>query len=293
MCGHPGTLEIESEISGREAPADDSRRRPVVREWQCLQEPARPLTIRPLPSAGSAKKRSAAALPGRRRPSRSSPAPVLRLGVLDGRPFPGLDRRCLCQGRQHHDCAEGVGLYRRGACRRQRAGQGRPAVLARIDDRDYRAALDQANADVAAAKAAVASKQARLTTQQSAHRRGAGDDCGRSGEPDLRRTGKQALFAARHDWLRQRAERAAGGLAHRNGAGQRSRATSRRSRTATRQLDVLKAELAQAQATVARDMRWPGKRPQSFLHRRSCRRSMASSATAPCASANTCRRARS
>lgn len=44
-----------------------------------------------------------------------------------------------------------------------RAGQ----VLARIDDRDFRVALDQAKADVAAAEAAVASKHAQLDVQQS------------------------------------------------------------------------------------------------------------------------------
>ncbi|WP_213771954.1 HlyD family secretion protein [Bradyrhizobium sp. dw_78] len=46
---------------------------------------------------------------------------------------------------------------------RVKAGQ----VLARIDDRDYRVALDQARADVAAAKATVASKQAQLDVQQA------------------------------------------------------------------------------------------------------------------------------
>ena len=46
---------------------------------------------------------------------------------------------------------------------RVRAGQ----VLARIDERDYRVALDQARADVAAAKAAIASKQAQLGVQQA------------------------------------------------------------------------------------------------------------------------------
>src|SRR5271169_1497739 len=44
-----------------------------------------------------------------------------------------------------------------------RAGQ----VLARIDERDYRVALDQANADVVAADAAIASKQAQLEVQQT------------------------------------------------------------------------------------------------------------------------------
>src|SRR3979490_2082941 len=38
-------------------------------------------------------------------------------------------------------------------------------VLARIDERDFRVALDQAKADVAAARAAVASKQAQLQVQ--------------------------------------------------------------------------------------------------------------------------------
>ena len=50
---------------------------------------------------------------------------IFRLAVLDRRPLPGVDRRRLCPGRQHHDRAEGLGLYRRGAGRRQRAGQGR------------------------------------------------------------------------------------------------------------------------------------------------------------------------
>src|SRR5882757_5083463 len=46
---------------------------------------------------------------------------------------------------------------------RVRTGQ----VLARIDDRDFKVALDQARADVAAARAAIASKQAQLEVQQA------------------------------------------------------------------------------------------------------------------------------
>jgi membrane fusion protein, multidrug efflux system len=46
---------------------------------------------------------------------------------------------------------------------RVRGGQ----VLARIDDRDFKVALDQAKADVAAAEAAIASKQAQLDVQQA------------------------------------------------------------------------------------------------------------------------------
>src|SRR5580693_2323575 len=44
-----------------------------------------------------------------------------------------------------------------------KAGQ----VLARIDDRDFKVALDQAKADVAAAAATIASKQAQLDVQQA------------------------------------------------------------------------------------------------------------------------------
>ena len=46
---------------------------------------------------------------------------------------------------------------------RVKAGQ----VLARIDERDFKVALDQAKADVAAAQATLASKQAQLDMQQS------------------------------------------------------------------------------------------------------------------------------
>src|SRR6202020_665569 len=46
---------------------------------------------------------------------------------------------------------------------RVKAGQ----VLARIDDRDFKVALDQAKADVTAAKATIASKQAQLEVQQA------------------------------------------------------------------------------------------------------------------------------
>jgi membrane fusion protein, multidrug efflux system len=47
---------------------------------------------------------------------------------------------------------------------RVKAGQ----ILARIDERDFRVALDQAKADVAAALAAIASKQAQLEVQRTA-----------------------------------------------------------------------------------------------------------------------------
>src|SRR6201999_4340402 len=46
---------------------------------------------------------------------------------------------------------------------RVKAGQ----VLARIDDRDFKVALDQAKADVAASEAAITSKRAQLDVQQA------------------------------------------------------------------------------------------------------------------------------
>src|SRR5207302_8875429 len=46
---------------------------------------------------------------------------------------------------------------------RVKAGQ----ILARIDPRDFQVALDQAKADVAAARAAITSKQAQLGVQQA------------------------------------------------------------------------------------------------------------------------------
>ena len=84
----------------------------------------------------------------------SRPRPAFRLRLLDRPAASGLDRRRLCEGGLHDDRAEGVRLHRRGAGEDNqpvKAGQ----VLARIDDRDFRTALDQAKADVAAAEAAV------------------------------------------------------------------------------------------------------------------------------------------
>ena len=48
----------------------------------------------------------------------------LRLPILDHWPVPRLDRRRLREGRQHDRCAQGFGLHRRGAGRRQRDRNG-------------------------------------------------------------------------------------------------------------------------------------------------------------------------
>ena len=92
-----------------------------------------------------------------------------------------------------------------------KAGQ----ILARIDDRDFKVAFEQAKADVTAAKASIANRQAALDAQQSADRGGQGHHRGRSGKRDVRRAGGQALRRARHQGLRQRPECPAGRLAHR------------------------------------------------------------------------------
>jgi membrane fusion protein, multidrug efflux system len=129
-----------------------------------------------------------------------------------------------------------------------KAGQ----VLARIDDRDYRAALDQSHADLDAAKAAAATKQALLTAQQSvidgARATIAVDQANLTfAEQEDRRYSQLATTG--YGSL-QNAQQAASRIATARAAIARDTASLE---NATRQLDVLKAELAQAQATIARD----------------------------------------
>ncbi len=129
-----------------------------------------------------------------------------------------------------------------------KAGQ----VLARIDDRDFRVALDQASADLEAAKAAVATKEAALTAQRSvieaAQATIAVDQATLTfAEQDDKR---YAQLASNGSGSVQNAQQAASRLAAGRAAVARDTATVV---NATKQLDVLKAELAQAQATVSRD----------------------------------------
>jgi len=123
-------------------------------------------------------------------------------------------------------------------------------VLARIDDRDFRVALQQADADVAAARAAGATKRAALTAQQSlieaARATIAADeaDATFAGQEekryrDLASTGSGSV---------QNAQRAASRYAAAHAAIARDTATLT---NAVTQLDVLKAELAQAEAALA------------------------------------------
>ncbi|POR48353.1 HlyD family secretion protein [Bosea psychrotolerans] len=129
-----------------------------------------------------------------------------------------------------------------------RAGQ----VLARIDDRDFRVALDQAKADVEAARAAVASKLAQLEAQQSAI-----DTAKATVEVDkatanfaeqdneryanLARTGYGSV---------QNAQAAVAKISAARAAIDRDVASLAQ---AQKQVDLIKADLAQARATVSHD----------------------------------------
>src|SRR6201994_3295839 len=128
-----------------------------------------------------------------------------------------------------------------------KAGQ----VLARIDERDFRVALDQARADVAAAKATITSKQAQLEVQQSviaaakatievdiANKTFAGQENKRY--TDLAATGYGS---------QQNAQAAQSKNAGAEAAILRDQANLV---SALKQVDLLKAEIAQAEAATAR-----------------------------------------
>jgi membrane fusion protein (multidrug efflux system) len=124
-------------------------------------------------------------------------------------------------------------------------------VLARIDERDFQVALDQAKSDVAAAQAAIASKQAQLGVQQTvidAARATVDVDKAtvtfaaqeNKRYTDLASTGYGSVQNAQ-----QAQSRIAGALA----AVQRDTANLA---SALKQVDLLKAEIAQTTASLAR-----------------------------------------
>jgi membrane fusion protein, multidrug efflux system len=131
---------------------------------------------------------------------------------------------------------------------RVKAGQ----VLARIDDRDFRTALDQAKADVDAARATLAGKQAQLDAQHSvidtaraivevdqANATFADQDHQRYA--DLARTGYGSV---------QNAQAATAKIAVARAAIDRDTASLA---AAQKQIELIAAELAQARAAVAHD----------------------------------------
>lgn len=123
-------------------------------------------------------------------------------------------------------------------------------VLARIDDRDYKVALDQANANVAQARAALASRHAALDIQRSvieaARAALAVDQASLTfAEQENRR---YSDLAATGSGSAQNAQQAASRFAVANASLQRDTATLTSS---TKQVDVLKAAIVQAEATLA------------------------------------------
>jgi len=129
-----------------------------------------------------------------------------------------------------------------------KAGQ----TLARIDDRDFLVALDQAKADVVAAQAAIAGKQAALDTQQSiidaARATITVDQANETfAEQDDKR---YASLATQGFGSVQNAQQASARILAARATVQRDSAALT---TAIKQVDSLKAELAQAQATLAHD----------------------------------------
>ncbi|MBB3399125.1 MULTISPECIES: HlyD family secretion protein [unclassified Rhizobium] len=126
-------------------------------------------------------------------------------------------------------------------------------VLAVIDDRDYATALDQAKADVDAARATIEAKKAALVTQQSviaaAH---ASIEVDRANETFAEQNDKRYTRLATNGYAPvQTAQQASSQIAA-------NRATTARDiaalEGATKQVDILKAEVAQAEAALARDI---------------------------------------
>jgi membrane fusion protein (multidrug efflux system) len=130
---------------------------------------------------------------------------------------------------------------------RVKAGQ----VLARIDERDFQVALDQAKSDVAAAEAAIASKQAQLDVQQAVI-----DAAKATIELDKASTTFAAQENKRYTDLAttgygsvQNAQQAQSRIAAAQAAAARDTANLA---SALKQVDLLKAEIAQANAALGR-----------------------------------------
>lgn len=122
-------------------------------------------------------------------------------------------------------------------------------VLARIDDRDFRVSLAQAGAQVEAAEANIASKQAALAAQQSAiDAAKATIDVARAEETFAEQDNQRYAQLAKTGYGSvQTAQQAASRIATARAAVTRDTAALA---SAVRQLDVIKAELSQAQAAL-------------------------------------------
>ena len=124
--------------------------------------------------------------------------------------------------------------------------------LARIDDRDFRAALDQAKADVAAAKAIIASKEVAIDIQQStiaAARATVLVDQANETFAGQNNKRYSSLVTSGYAPV-QSAQQATSQIAAAQAITVRDSALLV---ATTKQVDLLKAELAQARAALARD----------------------------------------
>ncbi|ARM15591.1 MULTISPECIES: HlyD family secretion protein [Rhizobium] len=124
--------------------------------------------------------------------------------------------------------------------------------LARIDDRDFRAALDQAKADVAAAEATLNAKQASLDIQQSTIAAArATVEVDKANETFAEQNNKRYANLATNGYAPvQTAQQAASAIAAAQATITRDTAALD---AAVKQVDLLNAELAQARATLAHD----------------------------------------
>jgi membrane fusion protein (multidrug efflux system) len=127
-----------------------------------------------------------------------------------------------------------------------KAGQ----VLARIDERDFKVALEQAGADVAAAQAAIDSKQAQLEMQQTViDAAKATIDVDNATVTFAAQENKRYTDLATSGYGSvQNAQQAQSHIAGARGAIARDAANLA---SAQKQVDLLKAEIAQAKATLA------------------------------------------
>ena len=124
-------------------------------------------------------------------------------------------------------------------------------VLARIDDRDFKVALDQARADVAAAGATIASKQAQLDVQQAVISAAKATlDVDQAAVTFAAQDNKRYTdLAATGSGSVQNAQQAQARIASAQATLARDNANLT---SALKQVDLLKAEIAQANAALAR-----------------------------------------
>jgi len=124
-------------------------------------------------------------------------------------------------------------------------------ILAQIDDRDFKVALDQAKADVAAARAAIASKQAQLEVQQAViNAAKATIDVDQAAVTFADQDNKRYTdLAATGSGSVQNAQQAQWRIAGAQATLARDNANLV---SALKQVDLLKAEIVQANATLAR-----------------------------------------